>query len=751
MRYIPRKSLWKALLFGFFLLSISYPFGIIGGLPGNVRPVQASNRQPVSRVNFQAPDGEYAIYLPLAKASNRQPVQRVNFQAPDGEYAIYLPSVIQPPRVELSDVWTADEYRTPKEAFLPGKVIRYYAQGYVNIPDVAIISLRWTVNGPCGNKILFDGSGQIHQGQWTLFQTDIATNCPGVYTYTLRMAYRDEVKFDTVSYAVNHPSEVVSLNQQGFDKCNIPYGSKTESINQMQTWWNLSPYFSVNLYIGGISRYCSNSELDAVWVNQVAKQGWSFIPTWVGPQAPCSNYRYRFSSSPNTAYQQGRLEADAAFETNRNLGFLGNTVIYYDMEMYSTTNLACRDAVNSFLAGWSQRLQEYGVRSGVYGHRVNVNDWATIAYPGTPHNVWIASWIRSTYDPGVTAYGIPGISDNLWRDQRIRQYAGDHVEYYGGIGFSIDSNIMDGEVTALPNLASSAAPLVDSGQGGGQAEQVVNISSARNPQINDFQLVSNDRGLAIIDERLLWTNDGGSEWLDITPPSAEKSAIMAAEFIDEMTGWTVSQDPLTGQMNLMVTSNSGRDWSVLPLIEGDELTGPLASAVYLELLDEQAGWVVVRLVSSANFKTGRMFHTKDGGRSWEEYGVPFGEPVKFLDQERGWIAGGPAENQLFYTPDGGRTWVEQEPNSILPLNTELFISSLQTGASLNGNLPEGTVKAEIKPDGQGWVHVERTQCGGIKLPPLGGYSFNPGSFRCEKQSSILSTPDGGESWVDITP
>jgi len=47
------------------------------------------------------------------------------------------------------------------------------------------------------------------------------------------------------------------LRGQGFDTCEIP------SLAQMQIWWNRSPYNAVNLYIGGISRACSNSQLSA--------------------------------------------------------------------------------------------------------------------------------------------------------------------------------------------------------------------------------------------------------------------------------------------------------------------------------------------------------------------------------------------------------------------------------------------------------------------------------------------------------
>jgi photosystem II stability/assembly factor-like uncharacterized protein len=777
MRYISRRSLWKALLVGFVLLFLLQAYGIMEWQFETVMRVRAAERYPAAKIFLQEADQDYSIYLP---------------------------STTQPRRVELADIWTADQFRTPREAFLPDKGIRYYAKGYVNTSDAEIVSLRWTVNGPCGSKVLFDESGQINQGQWTLYQTDTAQNCPGVYTYTLRMAYRDVVVQETTSYVVNHPSEVVSLSQQGFDKCNIPYGSKAESISQMQTWWYSSPYYSINLYMGGVSRYCKNSELDAIWVNQVAKQGWSFIPTWVGPQAPCTTYRYRISSNPFTAYQEGIIEANLAYEKARELGFLGNTVIYYDMEKYSTTNLTCREAVNSFLAGWGQGLQVQGVRSGVYGHQINVNDWAQIAYPGTPNNVWIASWIRSYYDPHVSAYGIPGISDTLWYDHRIRQYAGDHVESYGGIAFSIDSNIMDGEVTVLPNPEIGVSGIVDGELATRSGAQTFNISSTLNRQVDDMQLLSLNNGWAIVNGRLVWTNNGGSEWVDITPLSASTGTIMAVGFIDESRGWAVSQNILSGEMDVLFTSTSGRNWDVSPLVPGNFDTGPMASAVYLDILDDQTGWVVVKLASSANFNIGRLFHTQDGGKNWEEYEIPFAGQIKFIDRERGWIAGGPAGNQLLYSVDGGRFWQElnlkasiqrdlegvmiglpefkDERTAVLPIryyqngstqvdllvshdsgiswqvssaavngNAELSVSSMQAAESITNKLPEGAVKVESMGEGQGWVHVDRTHCSGIKISPQQPYSQNPGTFDCEKQSSILSTNDWGETWFDITP
>jgi hypothetical protein len=726
MRYVPRVTLWKALLVGFILLCLVPIYEIQQSQTLSILPVQAAD-QTAAREALQT-------------------------QLEDG-HNVYLPFIYQLPRIELTEAWTADDHRTPREAFLPGKVIRFYGSGFVNIPDASIVKLRWSVIGPCGSKILFDGSGQINQGEWTLYQSDTAPNCPGIYTYTLRMEYQDEITFDTVSYVVNNPSEVSSMNLQGFDKCNIPYGSKTESINQMQTWWNLSPYYSINLYMGGVSRYCSNTELDAVWVNRVAQQGWSFIPTWVGPQAPCTSYRYRFSSSPYTAYQQGISEANAAVEAARNLGLLGNTVIYYDLEMYSTTNLSCREAADSFLAGWTQRLRDQGIRSGVYGHRINANDWASI-YP-SPDNAWIASWVRSTYDPDITAYGIPGISNDLWLGRRIRQYAGDHVEAYGGIGFSIDSNIMDGEVTVLPGSELGASKLGD--------ESVIMASFASEyppsvslTQVQDFQLVSIDQGWALVNQRLYWTWDAGSTWVDITPAPSLPESIMAVHFMDEQTGWAVTQDPLTGDIDVLLTTNTGLDWTVSGLIDGSAEMGPIASAAYLDFLDDKTGWLVIKSISSANFSNGRLFHTKDGGLSWEASEIPLGEPVRFLDPNRGWVAGGPAGNQLFYTEDAGRTWQEQHGETWLASHLEgqaaqaLNISSGDGPISGIGELPAGAVKVDLKLEGLGWVHVERTECSGIKMPPH-QTNYVSKNFGCETQSMILGTSDGGQTWMDITP
>lgn len=614
-------------------------------------------------------------------------------QEEEPEITVYFPFVNQPTRVDLTSVWTAESTGAAMEAFLPGKVIRFYGKGYVNVRNGALVNLRWSMIGPCGSKTLANENILINPGMWTFYRTDIAPSCPGIYVYTLRLEYLGEVIFLSVPYVINNPSEISTISRQGFDKCNIPYGTKTESVNQMQTWWYLSPYYITNLYIGGVSRYCSNTELDAVWVNLVAKQGWSFIPTWVGPQAPCTSFRYKFSYDVNTAYTQGIIEANTAVAAARNLGFLGSAVIYYDMEMYSTTNTACQLAVKSFLRGWTQRVKEYGLRSGVYGHRVNANDWATIS--PAPDSAWIAYWVYPfAYNPYASAYGIPGVADSLWYRHRIRQYAGDHVETYGGFAFGIDSNIADGDVTVLGNSVLGASTEITSFETSQTPDRVTTMTITT--QMQDIQVISPGTGWVMLNHRVFWTKGSGDSWEEMLPPQAIPGTLMAAHFLDQNRGWLVSQHPLTGEVLIHQTEDGGANWVDTVLLPANLDYGPITSSVYIDMLNEKTGWVVAKQSSSTNFSLGKLFRTEDGGETWQELTAPLGEPVKFVDENKGWMAGSPSGDELFFTQDGGQSWQKESIYERISFSVDHALVGLPVFTdNLNGILPLKVISGEI--------------------------------------------------------
>ena len=235
---------------------------------------------------------------------------------------------------------------------------------------------------------------------------------------------------------------------QGFDTCEIP------SFEALKEWITQSPYRAVNLYIGGAGRFCSNKALNAAFLTQLSGIGWKFIPTWVGPQAPCyTGNKPRMSADPTIGYTEGVAEADAAIEVATGLGLAeadgSGTIIYYDMEHYDTGNVACNETVRSFVSGWTGRLRSRGNLAGVYGNGAALSGFATIA--NVPDAVWPARWVYTAYTPGATVWDVPNLSNTLWvNHQRIRQYAGGHPETWGAITLTMDCDVIDGIVANLP-------------------------------------------------------------------------------------------------------------------------------------------------------------------------------------------------------------------------------------------------------------------------------------------------------------
>ncbi len=240
-------------------------------------------------------------------------------------------------------------------------------------------------------------------------------------------------------------ANLTSLYQgHAFDKCEVP------TLAQLQDWINSSPYRGLNLYIGGVLRACSNSALNAEYVNQIrGVQGWSLIPTWVGPQAPCTTFSKKISSNISTAYQQGVNEAASALTTaaalNLALPDQSGTIIYYDMEAYDTTNTSCNNAVKSFINGWVTQMHAKNSLAAIYSTGPVLNQIAAIS--NLPDAIWPAHWIYSQFNPDATVWDIYRLSNDVWNQhQRVRQYSGGHYETWGSVRLNIDSNVLDGIV-----------------------------------------------------------------------------------------------------------------------------------------------------------------------------------------------------------------------------------------------------------------------------------------------------------------
>lgn len=489
------------------------------------------------------------------------------------------------------------------------------------------------------------------------------------------------------------PADVGLIQAQGFDACHLP------TISEMQTWWNASPYSFYALYIGGIHVPSFCARADAAWVKAVHQQGWSFVPTWVGPQASCSSYTHKMSSDPAISYLEGRQEAEAASAAAATMGLTnygrGGTIIYYDLEPYGIPTPECRQPVAAFMNGWVQRLLELGNLSGGYGSRNSyLSDWSTI--PNIPTDVWPASWYANAYDPYATVFGISWL-EGLWTNhQRIRQYAGDVNSTWGGVTMGIDIDVADGTV-AMPPAKPLAIPV-----------------APKSPSIQDVGWISAEQGWLVSSHRMFWTDDQGNNWNDISPGS-----IQVANFLNADQVWALST-PNLDEFSIYHSSDQGATW------ESFKLTPPPGSwwPLQLQFTSPSIGWLVLQKETSQLFSSASLMKTVDGGLTWQTYDLPAVAKINFVSQDEGWLNDDLSGN-LYHSTNSGLTWE-------IAQSSKSFLSLLR--------LPEGTMLSGWQPNGIGWSVTSSGTCEGDKSSP---------NFTCQVTSNLWQTVDTGQNWVSI--
>ena len=254
-----------------------------------------------------------------------------------------------------------------------------------------------------------------------------------------------------------YPAASSATRVQGrfFDRCTAP------SLTALKAWRGTSPYTGVNIYFGGRSRGCTQPNLTAAWVQSAAAAGWSLVPTYVGYQPFCvyGNRPYVYSASGAAA--TGKADGTDAVARARALGLLPGSALYADVEHYDRTSSSCVSAVRTYVSEWTRALHRAGYLSGVYVHQNSgLRDLAG-SYLSTslarPDAVWMARW-----DGVATLTGWATAGDTLWAEwQRAKQYRGDHVETWGGVSMTIDSNILKAPVATVTKAyrVTSSGPL----------------------------------------------------------------------------------------------------------------------------------------------------------------------------------------------------------------------------------------------------------------------------------------------------
>ena len=165
------------------------------------------------------------------------------------------------------------------------------------------------------------------------------------------------------------------------------------------------------------------------------------------------------------------------------------------------------------------------------------------------------------------------------------------------------------------------------------------------------------------DWKLFHTMDGGMSWvIQPSPPRTGWTQLMGVQFLDAQAGWVIGW-PRGGvnQTYIARTMDGGNSWEDLAYKVG---VGPFNGLFDLDFVDRECGWIVG--------DTGLIWHTEDGGDTWELQGTRpdyiFSKDwfygVDFVNREEGWIVGlvppwKEKKGIILHTRDGGRHWTEE--------------------------------------------------------------------------------------------
>ncbi len=190
-------------------------------------------------------------------------------------------------------------------------------------------------------------------------------------------------------------------------------------------------------------------------------------------------------------------------------------------------------------------------------------------------------------------------------------------------------------------------------------------------QARSMELLAPNVGWIVPDEhKILWTNDGGASWRDITPTAAKEGAISGVFFLGTSRGWAMIEHgepdvPGGLRFDLASTDNTGDSWSMRPLTvpERKYQGSDILYGESLAFVDSAHGWLALGNGLNAGHQgMGVLLVTEDGGETWKLAGdgapqedEPIG-PILMLSPQQGWMVGGGANELLLSTHDGGRTW-----------------------------------------------------------------------------------------------
>src|SRR5258708_4253895 len=184
------------------------------------------------------------------------------------------------------------------------------------------------------------------------------------------------------------------------------------------------------------------------------------------------------------------------------------------------------------------------------------------------------------------------------------------------------------------------------------------------PQVIDAGLFTAGRGYVRTQHSLLWTDDLGATWRNITPPGLTQAQLQSAGIALQPDGheW-VAVAPKAGSstVTLMRRSPTTQRWTSTSIPLGALTISPDAGAsTSVSFTDPNNGWLLVgEQITHTGF--GELLRTTDGGATWTlqagQRTLPAVGAIHFLTPQVGYL-GATSTGAWWTTRDAGQSWTQ---------------------------------------------------------------------------------------------
>ncbi len=142
---------------------------------------------------------------------------------------------------------------------------------------------------------------------------------------------------------------------------------------------------------------------------------------------------------------------------------------------------------------------------------------------------------------------------------------------------------------------------------------------------------------------VIHTTDGGQTWEQLETGTQYN---LHSLYLGEVTGWIVGD-----WGTLLKTTDGGKTYQK---VDGDVFEEKSLKDIHFT--DNSHGWIVTYSTPNDTENSGYIYHTTDGGQTWEEQFSTKSAlfSLHFVDKMAGWVVGD--QRSLYVTTDGGKNW-----------------------------------------------------------------------------------------------